>query len=71
MPPVTVSTVSVEQKDLAVRLRATGVVSPINSVDVKAQTNSIIGKVFVRDGQFVKAGDVCLPWMRAPKKPIS
>ena len=58
MPPVTVSTVPVEQKDLAVRLRATGVVSPINSVDVKAQTNSIIGKVFVRDGQFVKAGDV-------------
>jgi len=58
MPPVTVSTVPVEQKDLAVRLRATGVVSPINSVDVKAQTNSIIGKVYVRDGQFVKAGDV-------------
>jgi RND family efflux transporter MFP subunit len=58
MPPVTVSTVPVEQKDLAVRLRATGVVSPINSVDVKAQTNSIIGKVYVRDGQFVKAGDI-------------
>ena len=58
MPPVTVSTVAVEQKDLAVRLRATGVVSPISSVDVKAQTNSIIGKVYVRDGQFVKTGDV-------------
>ena len=58
MPPVTVSTVAVEQKDLAVRLRATGVVSPINSVDIKAQTNSIIGKVYVRDGQFVKTGDV-------------
>lgn len=58
MPPVTVSTVVVEQKDLAVRLRATGVVSPIHSVDVKAQTNSIIAKVHVRDGQFVKTGDL-------------
>ena len=58
MPPVTVSTVAVEQKDLSVRLRATGVVTPINSVDVKAQTNSIIAKVHVRDGQFVKNGDL-------------
>ena len=58
MPPVTVSTVAVEQKDLAVRLRSSGVVSPINSVDVKAQTNSIIAKVHVRDGQFVKNGDL-------------
>ena len=58
MPPVTVSTVAVEQKDLAVRLRATGMVSPINSVDIKAQTNSIIAKVHVRDGQFVKNGDL-------------
>lgn len=58
IPPVTVSTVAVEQKDLAVRLRATGMVSPINSVDIKAQTNSIIAKVHVRDGQFVKNGDL-------------
>lgn len=58
MPPVTVSTVAVEQKDLAVRLRATGVVTAINSVDVRAQTNSIIAKVHVRDGQFVKSGDL-------------
>ena len=58
MPPVTVSTVAVEQKDLAVRLRATGVVSPITSVDVKPQTNSIISKVHVRDGQFVRTGDL-------------
>ena len=58
MPPVTVSTVAVEQKDLAVRLRATGMVSPINSVEIKAQTNSIIAKVHVRDGQFVKNGDL-------------
>jgi RND family efflux transporter MFP subunit len=42
---------------MAVRLRSVGTVSPINSVDVKAQTNSIIAKVMVRDGQFVRAGE--------------
>lgn len=57
LPPVTVTTVKVEQKDMAVRLRSVGTVSPINSVDVKAQTNSTIAKVMVRDGQFVRAGD--------------
>jgi RND family efflux transporter MFP subunit len=54
---VSVTTAKVEQKDMAVRLRSVGTVSPINSVDVKAQTNSTIAKVMVRDGQFVRAGD--------------
>jgi len=57
LPPVSVTTTKVEQKDMAVRLRSVGTVSPINSVDVKAQTNSIIAKVMVRDGQFVRAGE--------------
>lgn len=57
LPPVSVTTAKVEQKDMAVRLRSVGTVSPINSVDVKAQTNSTIAKVMVRDGQFVRAGD--------------
>ena len=57
LPPVSITTAKVEQKDMAVRLRSVGTVSPINSVDVKAQTSSIIAKVMVRDGQFVRAGD--------------
>ena len=57
LPPVSITTAKVEQKDMAVRLRSVGTVSPINSVDVKAQTSSIIAKVLVRDGQFVRAGD--------------
>ena len=57
-PPVTVTTVKVEMKDLAVRLRSAGVVTPIRTVDVKPQVNSVITKVNVKDGQYVKAGDL-------------
>ena len=56
-PPVTVTTVKVEMKDLAVRLRSAGVVTPIRTVDVKPQVNSVITRVNVKDGQYVKAGD--------------
>ena len=57
-PPVTVTTVKVEQKDLAVRLRSAGVVTPIRTVDVKPQVSAIVTKVNVRDGQYVKAGEL-------------
>jgi len=57
-PPVTVTTVKVEQKDLAVRLRSAGVVTPIRTVDLKPQVNAVVTKVNVRDGQYVKAGDL-------------
>ena len=57
-PPVTVTTVKAEMKDLAVRLRSAGVVTPIRTVDVKPQVNSVITKVNVKDGQYVKAGDL-------------
>ncbi len=56
--PVSVTTVKVEKKDLSVRLRASGVVTPIRMVDIKPQTNSVITKVHVRDGQYVKAGEL-------------
>jgi RND family efflux transporter MFP subunit len=57
-PPVTITTVKVEMKDLAVRLRSAGVVTPIRTVDVKPQVNSVITKVNIKDGQYVKAGDL-------------
>jgi RND family efflux transporter MFP subunit len=57
-PPVTVTTIKVEMKDLAVRLRSAGVVTPIRTVDVKPQVNSVITRVNVKDGQYVKAGDL-------------
>ena len=57
-PPVSVTTIKVELKDLAVRLRSAGVVTPIRAVDVKPQVNSVITRVNVKDGQYVKAGDL-------------
>jgi RND family efflux transporter MFP subunit len=45
---------------MSVNLKATGTVAPINSVDVRAQMNSTVAKVLVRDGQFVKAGELLL-----------
>lgn len=56
-PPVSVSVVVAQQRDFPVTVRATGTVAPLASVDVKAQLSSIVTKVHVREGQFVRAGE--------------
>jgi hypothetical protein len=56
-PPVTVSTVKAESKDLALNLRASGTVFPLASVDIKSQINSVVTKMHINGGQFVRAGD--------------
>ncbi len=58
LPPVTVSTVLAQQRDFPVALKAAGTVTPLTSVDVKAQVTSMVNKVHVREGQFIKAGDL-------------
>lgn len=45
-------------RDLPVLLKATGTVTPLTSVDVRAQVSSVVGKVHIREGQFVKAGEL-------------
>ena len=57
-PPVGVTTVRAQQRDLAVLINATGSVAPMSSVDVRPQTTSLVTKVHVKEGQFVKAGDL-------------
>ena len=57
-PAVTVTTVRAQQRDLPVVLAATGTVMPLTSVDIKSQVNSVVGKVHIQDGQFVKAGEL-------------
>ena len=57
-PPVTVTTVQARQQDLPVVLSTTGTVTPLNSVEVRAQVSSVVSQVHVRDGQFVKAGEL-------------
>jgi len=57
-PPVSVSTVRAQQRDVDVTLDVTGTVTALNSVDVRPQVSSIISKVHIREGQFVKAGQL-------------
>jgi RND family efflux transporter MFP subunit len=56
--PVAVTTVAARKRDLDVTLEAIGTVVPLASVDVKPQTNSVVTRVHVQEGQFVKAGDL-------------
>ncbi len=57
-PPVGVTTVRAAQRDLPVLITATGTVAPLASVDVRAQTTSLVAEVHVKEGQFVKAGQL-------------
>lgn len=57
-PPVLVTTVAAQRTVVPVRLDANGYVSSLNSVEVRPQVSSTIAKVHIREGQFVKAGDL-------------
>ena len=57
-PPVNVTTFTAERRDWPVLLSATGTVSALNTVEIRAQVSSVVAKVHIREGQFVKAGEV-------------
>ncbi|MBR7800951.1 efflux RND transporter periplasmic adaptor subunit [Undibacterium fentianense] len=54
--PVTVNTVLATKRDYDVKLSANGIVSSLNIVEVRPQVSSVIDKVHIKEGQFVKAG---------------
>ncbi|MFZ6743040.1 efflux RND transporter periplasmic adaptor subunit [Undibacterium sp. JH2W] len=56
--PVSVSTIIAQKRDYDVKITANGVVSPLNTVDIRPQVTSTIAKVHIKEGQFVKAGDL-------------
>ncbi len=56
--PVSVTTSVATKRDLSVVLEAIGTVTPLSSVDVKPQTNSLVKQVHVKEGQFVRAGEI-------------
>jgi len=58
LPPVTVSTVKAQKRDLPVTLQITGAVSPLNSVDLRSQVTSTVSKIHFAEGQFVKKGQL-------------
>jgi RND family efflux transporter MFP subunit len=57
-PPVGVTTVKAQQRDVPVLVTATGSVAPLASVDVRPQVTSLITLVHVKEGQFVRAGEL-------------
>jgi len=57
-PPTVVNVVAPLRQDVPVVLSATGSVTPVSSVTLHPQTTSTIRKVHIREGQFVKAGEL-------------
>jgi len=57
-PPVSVTLVAVQKRDVDVMLDATGTVAALNSVDIRPQIASTITKVHIKEGQFVTAGQL-------------
>jgi multidrug efflux system membrane fusion protein len=56
--PTVVNVVAPLRQDVPVVLQASGTVMPISSVDLRAQTTSIIRQVHIKEGQFVRAGQL-------------
>ncbi|MBK9345238.1 MAG: efflux RND transporter periplasmic adaptor subunit [Burkholderiales bacterium] len=55
---IAVSTVAAQQRDFDVTLETMGTVTPLSSVDIKPQISSVVTRVHVKEGQFVKAGEL-------------
>lgn len=56
--PVGVSTVQARASDVTVTIEATGTVTSLNSVEIRPQLSNVITDVHIREGQFVKAGQL-------------
>ena len=55
---IAVSTVAAQQRDFEVTLETMGTVTPLSSVEVKPQISSVVTRVHVKEGQFVRAGEL-------------
>jgi len=56
--PTTVSVTKPQRQDVPVVLQANGTVTPLSTVDLHPQTTATIVKVHIKEGQFVKAGEL-------------
>jgi len=56
--PPTVQTSAVQRRDIIIDAQATGVVEPINVVEVKSKAGGAILKMPVETGVLVKPGDL-------------
>ena len=58
LPPQNVSVVRVKQADVPISVEASGTVTALQSVDLRAQTTSTVAQVLVKDGQNVRKGEL-------------
>ena len=57
-PPTVVNVVTPQRQDVPVQLQASGTVTPVSAVDLHPQTTSTIRTVHIKEGQFVKKGEL-------------
>jgi multidrug efflux system membrane fusion protein len=57
-PPAVVNVVAPQRQDVPVLQIANGTVTPIRTVDLHPQTTATIRQVHIKEGQFVKAGEL-------------
>ena len=57
-PAQNVSVVQVKQADVPITVEASGTVTALQSVDLRAQTTSTVAQVLVKDGQNVRKGEL-------------
>jgi RND family efflux transporter MFP subunit len=57
-PPAVVNVVAPQREDVAVVQQANGTVTPIRTVDLHPQTTATIRQVHIKEGQFVKQGEL-------------
>ena len=56
--PVSVTTAIAKMRDFDINIEAIGTVTPVASVEVKPQANSVVTRVHIKEGQFVRAGEL-------------
>ncbi|HEX8610336.1 MAG TPA: efflux RND transporter periplasmic adaptor subunit [Telluria sp.] len=57
-PPAIVNVVAPQRQDVPVVLQVNASVTPVSTVDLHPQTTSTISKVHIKEGQFVKSGEL-------------
>lgn len=57
-PAVNVTTFTAQRRDWPVNLSASGTVTALNTVDIRPQVSSVLTRVHIKEGQFVKAGEL-------------
>ena len=57
-PPASVTLAVAERRDWPVQLAASGTVTALNMVEIRPQVASVVTRVAIREGQFVKAGEL-------------